>query len=148
MKFFLLRLLCVSRNLSESLAWNTVAMSGLVVLAATGMLDKLQKQICKTVGPSLAASLELLLIIEIFYRYYFGSCFFLFHWWFSFYSFIATCKFVLNECGVTCCPYWWHLEKSKKLLFKNISHFIYSLWTRLGQKNELHAKIGFTFFIQ
>ena len=40
-------------------------MSGLVVLAATGMLDKLQKQICRTVGPSLAASLELLLIIEM-----------------------------------------------------------------------------------
>ena len=65
MKFFLLRLLCVSINLSGSLAWNTVAMSGLVILAATGMLDKLQKQICGTVGPSLAASLELLLIIEM-----------------------------------------------------------------------------------
>ena len=65
MKFFLLRLLCVSINLSDSLAWNTVAMSGLVVLAATGMLDKLQKQICRTVGLSLAASLELLLIIEM-----------------------------------------------------------------------------------
>ena len=52
-------------NLPDSLAWNTVAMSGLVVLAATGMLDKLQKQICRTVGLSLAASLELLLIIEM-----------------------------------------------------------------------------------
>ena len=52
-------------NLPDSLAWNTVAMSGLVVLAATGMLDKLQKQICRTVGPSLAASLELLRIIEM-----------------------------------------------------------------------------------
>ena len=65
MKFFLLRLLCVSINLSDSLAWNTVAMSGLVLLAATGMLDKLQKLICRTVGLSLAASLELLLIIEM-----------------------------------------------------------------------------------
>ena len=65
MKFFLVRLLCVSINLPDSLAWNTVAMSGLVVLAATGMLDKLQKQICRTVGPSLAASLKLLLIIEM-----------------------------------------------------------------------------------
>ena len=54
MKFFLVRLLCVSINLPDSLAWNTVAMSGLVVLAATGMLDKLQKQICRTVGPTLA----------------------------------------------------------------------------------------------
>ena len=65
MKFFLLRLLYVSINLPDSPAWNTVAMSGLVILAATGMLDKLQKQICGTVGPSLAASLELLLIIEM-----------------------------------------------------------------------------------
>ena len=40
-------------------------MSRLVVLAATGMLDKLKKQICRTDGPSLAASLDLLLIIEI-----------------------------------------------------------------------------------
>ena len=65
MKFFLLRLLCVSINLPDSLAWNTVAMSGLMVVAPTGMLDKLQKQICRTVDPSLAASLELLLIIEM-----------------------------------------------------------------------------------
>ena len=65
MKFFLLRLLCVSRNLPDSLAWNTVAMPGLVVLATIGMLDKLQKQICGTIGPSLAASLELLLIIKM-----------------------------------------------------------------------------------
>ena len=40
-------------------------MSGLVVLAATGKLDKLQKQMCRTAGPSLAASRELLLIIEM-----------------------------------------------------------------------------------
>ena len=65
MKFLLLRLLCVSINLPDSLAWNTVVMSGLVVLATTGMLDKLQKQICSTVDPSLAASLELLLIIKM-----------------------------------------------------------------------------------
>ena len=30
---FLLRLLCIPINLPDSLAWNTVAMSGLVVLA-------------------------------------------------------------------------------------------------------------------
>ena len=52
-------------NLPASLAWNTVAMSGLVVLAATGKLDKLQKQMCRTAGPSLAASRQLLLIIEM-----------------------------------------------------------------------------------
>ena len=36
------------------------------------LLDKLQKQICRTVGPSLATSLEASL--SIFYRYYFGRC--------------------------------------------------------------------------
>ena len=65
MKFFVLLLLCISINLPDSLAWNTVATSGLVVLAATEMLDKLQKHICRTAGPSFAASLELLLIIKM-----------------------------------------------------------------------------------
>ena len=42
------------------------------------LLEKLQKQICRTVGPSLAASLELLThcrnvtSLSLFYRYYFG----------------------------------------------------------------------------
>ena len=42
------------------------------------LLDKLQKQICRTVGPWLAASLELLTHcwnvarLSLFYRYYFG----------------------------------------------------------------------------
>ena len=44
------------------------------------LLDKLQKQICRTVGPSLAASLEPLAYrqnvasLSLFYRYYFGRC--------------------------------------------------------------------------
>ena len=44
------------------------------------LLDKLQKQIFKAVGPSLAASLELLAhyrnvaSLSLFYRYYFGRC--------------------------------------------------------------------------
>ena len=45
------------------------------------LLDKLQKQICRTVGASLAASLESLVLrwnvtnlISLFYRYYFGRC--------------------------------------------------------------------------
>ena len=44
------------------------------------LLDKLQKQICRTVGPSLAASLELLAhhrnvaSVSLFYRLYFGKC--------------------------------------------------------------------------
>ena len=44
------------------------------------LLDKLQKLICRTVGPSLAASLEPLTHrlnvarLRLFYRYYFGRC--------------------------------------------------------------------------
>ena len=44
------------------------------------LLDKLQKRMCRTVGPSLAASLELLAYrrnltsLSLFYRYYFGRC--------------------------------------------------------------------------
>ena len=44
------------------------------------LLDKLQKQICRTVGPSLAASLEPfahqcnVARLSLFYRYYFGRC--------------------------------------------------------------------------
>ena len=44
------------------------------------LLDKLQKQIYRTVGPSLAASLEPLAhhrnvaSLSLFYRYYFGRC--------------------------------------------------------------------------
>ena len=45
------------------------------------LLDKLQKRICTTVGPSLAASLEPLAhrrnvaSLGLFYRYYFGRCY-------------------------------------------------------------------------
>ena len=44
------------------------------------LLDKLQKQICRTPGPSLAASIEPLThhqniaSLSLFYRYYFGRC--------------------------------------------------------------------------
>ena len=44
------------------------------------LLDKLQKRICRIVGPSLAASLEPLALcrnvasLSLFYRYYFGRC--------------------------------------------------------------------------
>ena len=44
------------------------------------LLDKLQKRICRTVGPSLAASLEPMAhrrnvaSLSLFYRYYFGRC--------------------------------------------------------------------------
>ena len=45
-----------------------------------GLLDKLKKWICRTVGPLLAASLEPLayhwnvVSVSLFYRYYFGKC--------------------------------------------------------------------------
>ena len=44
------------------------------------LLDKIQKQICRTAGSSLAASLETLAhrrnvaYLSLFYRYYFGRC--------------------------------------------------------------------------
>ena len=44
------------------------------------LLDKLQKWICRTVGPSLGTSLEPLAhhgnvaSLSLFYRYYFGKC--------------------------------------------------------------------------
>ena len=44
------------------------------------LLDKLQKWICRIIGPSLAASLEPLTLrrhvasLSLFYRYYFGRC--------------------------------------------------------------------------
>ena len=61
--FFLQRLLCISINLSHDLAWNIFVMSG---------------QVRRTVGPSLAASLEPLVhhpnaaSLSLFYRYYLG----------------------------------------------------------------------------
>ena len=76
--FFLLRLFWNSINVPYSHLWNTVVMSGLVPLVAIS--DKLQKQICRSVGPSLAASLEPLAhhwnaaSLSLFYRYYIGRC--------------------------------------------------------------------------
>ena len=69
--FFLLRFLCISINLPSDHAWNTVATPSCYL----ELLDKLQKQICRTVGPSLAASLELLAhrqnvaCLSLFYQY-------------------------------------------------------------------------------
>ena len=78
--FFLLRLLCISINLPHGHAWNTVVMSGLVLSCYLELLDKLLKRVCRTVGPSLAASLEPLAhrrnvaSLSIFYGSYFGRC--------------------------------------------------------------------------
>ena len=54
--FFLLMLLCISINLPHGHSWNIVVMSGLVLICYLELLDKLLKRICRTVGPSLAAS--------------------------------------------------------------------------------------------
>ena len=59
--FFLLRLLFISINLSNGLAWNTVVLCGLVLVAAT--LVKLQKPVCRTVGFSLAFSVKPLALL-------------------------------------------------------------------------------------
>ena len=54
------------------------------------LLDKLQKQICRIVVPSLSASLENLVYPEkvgsfsVFYRYYFGRCYLNWLNWFHF----------------------------------------------------------------
>ena len=56
-------------------------MSGLMPFSCyLELLDKLQKQICRTVGPSLSACLETLAhhgnvaSLSLFYRHYFGRC--------------------------------------------------------------------------
>ena len=70
--FFLLKFLCVSINLLYGHAWNTVVVSGLVLLVATWDY--------RAAGSSLATSLELLVnrwnvaSLSLFYRYYFCIC--------------------------------------------------------------------------
>ena len=39
-----------------------------------GTIDKLQKWVCRTIGPSLATLLEHLPSLSLFYRHYFGRC--------------------------------------------------------------------------
>ena len=59
--FFLMRFSCISINLPYNLAWHTVFMSRLVLLAAKwNCLDKLTEWICRIVGPLLTASLAAL----------------------------------------------------------------------------------------
>ena len=67
--------------------WWTGVRSGLLISMVgkfscyLDLLDKLQKQICRVVGPSLAASLEPsahcqnVASLSLLYRYYFGRCF-------------------------------------------------------------------------
>ena len=71
-------------NLPYAHVQNTVVTSGCWAGAPScnlDLLDKLQKQICRIVGPSLPASLEPLAhrpnvasLSLFFYRYYFGRC--------------------------------------------------------------------------
>ena len=72
----------ISINLPYAHAWNTVVMLGLVLLAATWNCWINYKNICRTIGSFLTASIEPLThcrnvtSLSIFYRYYFArfSC--------------------------------------------------------------------------
>ena len=78
---FLLKLLCIYINLPYCHVWNPVVMPGLVRAPSCflELLDKLQKRICRTAGPSLPASLKPLVIrwnvasLSFFYGYYFQA---------------------------------------------------------------------------
>ena len=80
--FFLVRLLFISINQPYGLAWNTFVMSWANASSCyPDMLDKLQKRISRTVGPSRITSLEPLahrqnvissIISDIWYH--FGRC--------------------------------------------------------------------------
>ena len=78
--FFLLKLFCVSRNLSDALAWNTCHVWASATSCYLELVDKLQKLICRTVHSSLTTSLEPLADCQnvastsLFHRYYFSSC--------------------------------------------------------------------------
>ena len=80
-KFLSAMLLCISINLRYRYTSNTIVMSWTSASSCfLELLDKLQKRICRTVGPSLAVSLESLahrqnvVSLSFFYRYYFGRC--------------------------------------------------------------------------
>ena len=71
-------MLCISINLPYGHAWNTVWASA--PSRYLELLDKLQNRKCRTIGPSVAASLEPLAhhqsvaSLSLFYRYYVGRC--------------------------------------------------------------------------
>ena len=78
--FFLPRLLCISINLPYIHMEYCCHIWAGAPCWYLELFDKLQKWICRTVGPSLAASLEPLAhyrnvaSLSVFYRYYFGRC--------------------------------------------------------------------------
>ena len=77
------------------------------------LLDKLQKPICRTVGPSLAASLEPLAhcrnvaSLILFYRYYFGRCSSELNWlnWFHFLILKGGLLVILIDCMIFLSPF-------------------------------------------
>ena len=75
------------------------------------LLDKLQKRICRTVGPSLAASLEPLAhhrnwaSLSLFYRYYFGRCFKNWFNWFHFLFLEGGLIVILIDCIIFLSPF-------------------------------------------
>ena len=81
----LLTLLSTSTNILSTLAWSTVVMSGLVVLASSRN-DREATEICRAIAPLLATSIKLLACRRneaswsLFYRYYFGKCLFDHKW--------------------------------------------------------------------
>ena len=101
--FFLLRLLCISINLPYGHVWNTVVMSGLV-------LQQSSKRICRTVGPSFAASLETLAhcqnvsSLSLFYTYYFGRCSWNWLNWFHFLILEGDLLVILIDCMIFLSP--------------------------------------------
>ena len=80
--FFLLKLLCISRNLPYCHAWNTVVMSELVLLVATwncwisyknGYVELLVLRLLPLLNPWLIVEINVA-SLSFFYRYYFGRC--------------------------------------------------------------------------
>ena len=80
MKFLFLRLLCISKSTIRPCVEYCSHIWAGAPCCYLGLLDKLEKRICRTVGLSLAASLEPLAhrrnvaSLSLFYRYYFGRC--------------------------------------------------------------------------
>ena len=75
------------------------------------LLDKLQKRICRTVGPSLAASLEPLAhcrnvaSLSLFCRYYFGRCSLNWLNWLQFLFVVGGLLVILTDCMIFLSPF-------------------------------------------
>ena len=75
------------------------------------LLDKLQKWICRTIGPSFAASLELLshrrnaTSLSLFSRNYFGRCYLNWLNWFHFLILVRGLLVILIDCMIFLSPF-------------------------------------------